>query len=84
MELGRKEKPFQQLAEARRENSMSKGARAGLEFSGSQGRRGPAGDLQRHGPHLFVDQPVGGENDGAAKLVRISGEIAHFPAGFFN
>src|ERR1700682_6412071 len=45
---------------------------------------GQAGDLQRHGSHLFVDQPVGGENDGAAKLVRIPGEIAHFAASFFD
>ena len=46
--------------------------------------RGPAGDLQRHGSHLFVDQPISGENDGAAELVRFSGEIAHFAAGFFD
>src|SRR4030081_3823140 len=46
--------------------------------------RGPAGDLQRHGSHLFVDQPVGGKNDGAAKLIWIPGKIAHFAAGFFD
>src|SRR5438445_7751349 len=46
--------------------------------------QGPAGDLQRHGSHLFVDQSVGGENDGATKLVRIPGEIAHSPSSFFN
>src|SRR5713226_8208623 len=46
--------------------------------------RAAARDLQRHGAHLFVDQPVGGENHGAAKLVRISGEIAHFATGFFD
>src|SRR6266853_5139050 len=46
--------------------------------------RSAARDLQRHGAHLFVDQPVGGKNDRAAKLVRIPGKIADFAAGFFD
>jgi len=37
---------------------MSKGARAGLEFSGSQGGRGAPRDFQRHGAHFFVDEAV--------------------------
>src|SRR5260370_35953942 len=31
-----------------------------------------------------MDQPVGGKNDRAAKLVRIPDKIAHFAAGFFD
>src|SRR6267154_2703109 len=46
--------------------------------------RTAARDLERHGAHLFVDQPVGGKNDRAAKLIRIPGKIAHFAAGFFD
>src|SRR5205807_9106015 len=36
------------------------------------------------GPNFFVDQPVGGENDRAAKLIRVSGEICDFATGFFD
>ena len=33
---------------------------------------------------LQARQSIGGENDGATKLVRIPGEIAHSPSSFFN
>src|SRR5260370_2494639 len=46
-------------------------------------RRAP-GDFEGDGAHLFVDKTVGRENDGITKLVRLSGEIGHFAAGFFD
>src|SRR5207302_9496880 len=36
------------------------------------------------GPRYFVDQLVGGENDRAAKLIRVSGEICDSATGFFD
>ena len=41
-------------------------------------------DFQGDGAHLFVDEAVGGEDDGAAELVGISGEVGDFAAGFFD
>src|SRR5260370_41460905 len=46
-------------------------------------RRVP-GDFEGDGAHLFVDKTIGRENDGITKLVRLSGEIGHFAAGFFD
>src|SRR5713226_7044573 len=63
---------------------MSNGAGVGRKFSWRCRPLRAAGDFQRHGAHLFVDEAVGGENDGAAELVWISGKIAHSAAGFFD
>src|SRR5713101_9898777 len=63
---------------------MSNGAGVGRKFSWRCRPLRAAGDFQCHGAHLFVDEAVGGENDGAAELVWISGKIAHFSAGFFD
>lgn len=41
-------------------------------------------NFQGDGAHLFVDEAVGGEDDGAAELVRISGEVGDFAAGLFD
>src|SRR5260370_3734722 len=63
---------------------MSDGAGVWRKFSWRCRPLRAAGDFQRHGAHLFVDEAVGGEDDGAAELVWISSKIAHFSAGFFN
>ena len=42
------------------------------------------GDFKSNGAHLFVDEAVGGEDDGAAELIGISGEIGDFATGFFD
>src|SRR5229473_7719220 len=63
---------------------MSNGAGVGRKFSWRCRPLRAAGDFQCHGAHLFVDEAVGGENDGAAQLVWISGKIAHSAAGFFD
>src|SRR5713226_326783 len=63
---------------------MSNGAGVGRKFSWRCRPLRAAGDFQRHGAHLFVDEAVSGENDGAAELVWISGKIAHSAAGFFD
>ena len=44
----------------------------------------PLSDLAGDGAHLFVDEAVGGENDGAAELIGIAGKIADFAPGFFD
>ena len=46
--------------------------------------RKAAGDFERDGAHLFVDEAVGGEDDGAVELIGFPGEIADFAAGFFD
>src|SRR6266849_3047822 len=63
---------------------MSNSARVEQEYSWFRGRRGAEGNFRRHGAHFFVDQAVSGENDGATKLVWISGKIANPTAGFFD
>src|SRR5580704_13607005 len=45
---------------------------------------GAAGDFQGHGAHLFMDEAVGSEDDGAAELVRMACKIADSAAGFFD
>src|SRR6267378_3375239 len=47
-------------------------------------RRRAAGNFQSDGAHLFVDEAVGGENDGAAELIRIARKIRDFAPGFFD
>ena len=41
-------------------------------------------DFESDGAHLFVDEAVGGEDDGTAELIGISGEIGDFTSGFFD
>jgi len=53
-------------------------------FSWPRGRRGSPRDLLGHGAHLFVDQTVGGEDDGAAQLVRIAGKSLTLPPASFD
>ena len=43
-----------------------------------------SGNFEGDGAHLFVDEAVGGENDGAAELIRIAGKIADSATGFFD
>src|SRR6266481_6201211 len=50
----------------------------------SNTRWGSVRNLQRYDAHFFVDQPVCGDDDGAAKLERIPSEIRDFAAGLFD
>src|SRR5713226_9144585 len=70
---------------------MSKGAGTGREISSLE-RLGTAlasggnalRDFEREGAHLFVDQSVGGTHGETSELIRTSGKISDFAAGFFD
>jgi len=47
-------------------------------------RFGALGDFQRGFAYFFVDEAIGGKNDGRAKLIGFALEVADFAAGFFN
>src|SRR6267378_2978085 len=47
-------------------------------------RRRATGNFESDGAHLFVDEAVSGENDGAAELIRIARKIGDFAAGFLD
>src|SRR6266705_2989289 len=56
-----------------------------LERKGSVPQRsGAAGDFQRGRAHLFMDEAVGGEDDGAAEVIGLSFEVADSAAGLFD
>src|SRR5690348_5145177 len=48
------------------------------------GDRSPPRNLQRDLAHFLVNAPIRRQDDGAAKLIRFSLEIADFAAGFFD
>src|SRR5712692_11106134 len=63
---------------------MSKGAELRREISSLGRPRSAAGNFQRHRPHLFMDEAVGGEDDGTTELIRVPGKITDSAAGFFH